>query len=173
MVYIGAKRGFLVELAKILGVLLGVVVALHYYIGLSDFVIAHSPLPTGFADLACLTFLFLVVILILKFIREGLALIVKAEPIPFVNTWGGLLLGALRAGIFCSAFIYILLISGFGYVERSTRQSYFEKYLVNVAPTIYSFSFENIINKFFPSEQLNNTVFDIASSDQGPERKSK
>src|SRR3989338_4068404 len=93
IVYIGAKQGFLVELAKILGVLLGVVLALHYYTGLSDFVVAGSPLPTGFSDLVCFSLLFIIVILIFKFIREGLALVIKAEPIPFVNSWGGFLLG--------------------------------------------------------------------------------
>ena len=173
IVYIGVKQGLLVELAKILGVILGVVIAFHYYVGLSEVVVASSPLPTGFSDLLCFVILFIIPVLLFKFFREGLTLVVKAEPIPFVNWWGGLLLGALRAGIFCSVFIYILLISGFGYIEKSTWQSYCTNYLVNVAPTIYSFSFEKIISKFFPGEHVNNTVLDVTSNNQNPERKSK
>lgn len=173
IVYIGAKQGFLVELAKILGVVLGVIIASHYYVGLSNFIVGSSPLPKGFSDLICFSLLFIIVILVLKFIREGLALVIKAEPIPFVNSWGGFLLGILRAGIFCSAFIYIMLISGFGYIEKSTRQSYAANYLLNVTPAIYSFSFKNIISRFFPNERLNNTVFDVTSNNQSPERKSR
>jgi membrane protein required for colicin V production len=173
IIYIGVKRGFLVELSKILGVVLGAIIAFHYYIGLSDVIVTSSPLPTGFSDLICFTSLFLVVVLVFKFVREGLAVVVKAEPIPLVNSWGGFIMGTLRAWIFCSVCIYIMLISGFGYVEKSTRQSYAANYMVNSAPAIYSFSFERIISKLFPSEHLNSTVFEVISNKQGPERKSK
>jgi membrane protein required for colicin V production len=173
IIYIGVKQGLLVELSKILGVILGAVVAFHYYIGLSDFIVSNSPLPTGFSDLICLTTLFLIVVLVFKFIREGLAAVVKADPIPFIKSWGGFVLGALRGWIFCSFFIYIMLICGFGYIEKSARQSYSANYMVNVAPEIYSFSFDQIIGKFFPSEHLNSTVFAVVSNKQGPERKSK
>src|SRR3989338_7884923 len=95
IIYIGSRRGFVVELSKIAGLVVGAVVAFHYYIGLSDFVVARSPLPTGFSDLFCFVFLLIIVILLFRLFREGLGLLIKVEPLPFVNTGGGFLLGAL------------------------------------------------------------------------------
>jgi len=110
IIYIGVRQGFIVEFSKILGLIFAVVLSFHYYSTLSNLVHSNSPLPAGFSDLICFNILLLAVVLLFKFIREGLAMIIKVEPVSFVNTWGGLLLGLLRAWIFSSVIIYILLI---------------------------------------------------------------
>jgi len=171
IVYIGARQGFVVEFSKILGLVIALVVAYHYYIGFSNIVVSGSPIPTGFSDLICFSSLLGLIVLAFKFIREGLALIIKAEPIPILHTWGGLLLGALRAWIFISVFAYIFLVSGFGYLEKTTRQSYSVNHIINVSPQIYAYSFDNIISKFFPSEKINNVVFNIISGSQEKQKR--
>jgi uncharacterized membrane protein required for colicin V production len=173
IVYIGAKRGFAVEISKLCGLALSVVVAYHYYSALANIVSASSPLPAGFSSLICFISLLAIVNLLFALFRQGVALIVKVEPIPFLNTWGGALLGALRSWIFCSLFLYILFISGFGYIEKSARQSYSAAYFANVAPAIYTFSFESIISKFFPGEEVNLTVSSVIGDNQTPETSSE
>ncbi|MDP3143109.1 MAG: CvpA family protein [Candidatus Omnitrophota bacterium] len=173
IVYIGVRQGLIVEFSKVLGLIFALMLSFHYYKTLSNLIHSNSPLPIGFSDLICFNVLLLVVVLIFKFIREGLGLIVKVESASFANTWGGLLLGGLRAWIFSSILIFILLISGFSYIEKSARQSYGASRIIKVAPAIYSFSFESIISKFFPSEKINNTVFDVVNNNQGAENKTK
>jgi uncharacterized membrane protein required for colicin V production len=173
IIYIGAKRGFAIEISKLCGLLLSVVVAYHYYLALANIVTAHSPLPAGFSSLICFIFLLVIVNLLFALFRQGVALIIKVEPLPFLNTWGGALLGALRSWIICSVFLYILFISGFGYIEKSARQSYSAGYFAKAAPAIYSYSFESIISKFFPGEEANSAVFDLVGYSQAPEKKSE
>jgi len=171
IIYIGVRQGFIVEFSKTLGVVFAIILSFHYYITFSSFIHTHSPLPASFSDLICFTALFIGVILLFKFIREGLALVIKAEPIPFLNSWGGLILGGLRAWLVTSVFIYVLLISGFSYIEQSARQSYGFNYIIHAAPQTYSFSFNNLIGKFFSGEKINQTVFDVINNNpEAPKR---
>jgi uncharacterized membrane protein required for colicin V production len=171
--YVGSRQGITVEIAKLVGLILSLVVAYHYYPALSNIVVSHSPFPAGFANLICFVFVLVFVNLLFALFRQAVALIIKVESTHFLNTWGGLLLGALRAWIFCSVFIYILFISGFGYIEKSARQSYSASYFAKTAPAIYSFTFESIIGKFFPEEKINSAVFEVIGNGQAPEQKSE
>lgn len=171
IVYIGFKQGFIVELFKTLGVFLAAIVSLHYYIELSDLIAASSFLSTSFADPLCFVLLIIVVVIIFKFAREGFNALFKVEPVRAVKTWGGFLLGLARALIFPSLLIYGLLISGVDYIAKSARQSFSANSLMGVAPAIYTSSFEKVISKFFPSEQVNGSVLEITRNSQHSSRK--
>lgn len=171
IIYIGFKQGFIVELFKTLGLFLAAIVSLHYYIELSDLLASSSFVTTAFADPLCFGVLIIVLVIIFRFAREGFSAVFKVEPIRAVKTWGGFLLGLVRAMIFSSLLIYGFLISGSDYIAKSTRQSFSANSLMGVVPAIYTSSCEMVISKFFPSEQVNGSVLEITRNSQHNPRK--
>lgn len=158
--YIGLKRGFIVEFFKLLGLLFAVVIAFHYYTRIADFLNSKSPLPIDLADFVSLALLSCAVVLIFKFMRDAFLFLVKAEMNPTLDKWLGFILSAFRSFVLSSFIIVLFISSGITYLQASTRESLSQSYLLNVSPRLYSSCFENLIVKFFPAEQINPTIFD-------------
>ncbi|MDP2939899.1 MAG: CvpA family protein [Candidatus Omnitrophota bacterium] len=162
--YIGLKRGLVVEFFKLLGVYLAIVISFHYYARIANFLNSKSPLPLDFADFLSLLVLAGFIILVFKFIREGFTALIKAEAKPVFDKWAGFIFSLLRAFLLSSLVIVILFISNITYVTSSITNSFSQNYFLNLAPRIYSGCFENLIVKLFPSEQLNQSLFDSLES---------
>lgn len=158
--YIGLSRGFIVELFKLLGILVSIVFSFHYYSTIADLLNSKSPLPLDFADFVSLLFLSTIIILVFKFIRDGLLLLIKTEAKPALDKWAGFILSTLRAFMLSSLIVILVFAAGLTYLQDSVRNSYSQSFILNIAPRIYSGCFENLIVKFFPSEQLNTSIFD-------------
>lgn len=162
--YIGLKRGFVVEFFKLLGVLVAVVVSLHYYTRIGDFLNAKSPLPLDFADFISLLVLASLITLLFKFIRDGFTVLFKTEVKSSINKAGGFLFSSLRAFALGSLILILMFSTTLTYFKDSIRNSFSQGIFLKIAPRIYSTCFENIMVKFFPNEQLNTSIFDSIES---------
>ncbi len=158
---IGIKRGLIVEFFKLLGVLTAIVISLHYFSRLGAFLNSKSPLPLEFADFISLLFISFLTILLFKFIRDGITVLVKTEVNPAADKWLGFILSILRSFALSSLVLIIIFSTNVAYLKASVKGSFSQGYILNIAPRFYSGCFESLIAKFFPNEQLNTAIFDL------------
>ncbi len=159
-IYIGLKRGLIVEFFKLLGVLVAATISFHFYTRIADFLNSKGPLPLDLADFFSLLVLSSVVILFFKFFRDGFNILIKAEVKPFFDKSAGFILSALRAFALSSLILVIMFFTNIDYLKASVKDSFSQSFLLRLSPRIYSSCFEGLMAKFFPDEQLNTTVFD-------------
>ncbi|MFH1656102.1 MAG: CvpA family protein [Candidatus Omnitrophota bacterium] len=160
IVFVGFRRGFTVEIFKLIATVCGIFISIHFYSSISKFVSLHSPLTAEFAGPIVLAGLFVIVLIIFKFIRDGLMFVFHIQPIPVIDKWGGLLLSLLRGYFVASIVILFIFLVPIDYFENSTKSSFSKEYLLELSPRTYAFVFENIYSKFSSSDKLNKEVFE-------------
>lgn len=159
--YIAIKNGLPIEFFKLLGAVLAVYLAMHYYTLWSNFLggrLGQGKMPLKLLDF--LSFLILVILgqFIFIFLRNIFCRFIKMEATPILNKWGGLILGIARAGLVTSLIIFILVISSIGYLKNSVKDSYSGKYLIKVAPDTYGILWNKVASKFMTKEKFNEAV---------------
>lgn len=159
VVYLGFRKGFMVEAFKLLGTFFAIFVSLHYCGKTSEFISTHSPMPIDFAYFISLLSLSVIVLVLFKFLRDGLLTLMKVQPLELLDKWGSFVLGLIR-GLFVTSLIsLIIFLSTIGYFQKSVDSSFSGRYLLELSPRTYAFIFENIVSKFFPEEKLNLIIF--------------
>jgi uncharacterized membrane protein required for colicin V production len=159
IIFIGIKKGFMVEFFKLGGILCAIFVSLHYYSKLSDLVTSHSPLPTNFADLICLVSVSVLVLILFRLFRDGILALIKIHVHNVLDRWGSLALSLIRGIFVTSLVILIIFLSTIEYFKKSVDSSFSKPYLLNISPRTYAFIFENIFSKFSSDEKLNLKIF--------------
>jgi len=162
--YIAIKKGFSIELFKLLGTVLATYLSFHYYLIFSDYI--GSRIRLNKIPLEYLTSLIFVVLgflgyLIFAILRNLFYRFIKMEAVPNLNKWGGLVLGLARGVLSVSLIIFILVISPLGYLKDSVTGSYSGKYLFKVAPTIYSGLWNSMAPKSITQQKFNKAILKI------------
>ena len=132
--YIGLKGGLVIELFKLLGVFFAVFITLHYYSAISKFVQDKVHLPPAATDLSSFAFLWAIVILAFKFIREGFTMLFKIEAHSLFDRWGGLAMGVVRGFLLCSLLVLLLRISAIEYFVKNLEKSMSGAKLASLSP---------------------------------------
>jgi hypothetical protein len=166
VLYIGFKNGFVVEFFKILTTLFAIFITLHYYSGLSRFLYPHLQFLGDILDFFVFGFLWLLVIIIFKLVRDGLMLILRIEANAALEKWGGLLLAVVRGALVCSLFFLLLNCWGGEYMDRNLKGSFIRPHIGHLALDVYRWSYGAMINKLFPEEKLNIEAFQSAHIDE-------
>lgn len=164
IIYIAIKGGLAVELFKLLATLLAVYLSLHYYTLFSAFMSRFIGVENIFGkSLNTVSLIILAIISYLIFIplRKIFFGVIKLEPVPGLNKWGGFILGITRAILVVSLIIYILVISPAAYLKHSVQDAYSGKRLFKVAPSVYGLLWNGIISKFIPNEKFNQNIQDV------------
>ena len=160
-IQIGAKRGFFIEIFKIISILCAIYISIHYFSVVSDYVNSNAPVPVDFADSLSFAFLIFACILIWVPIRDGILHFVKVEAVPVLNKFGGAMIGLLRSFLVVSLFVLILEFMSGGYFGAIVVNSKFGTKFSKLAPSIYVSIHDNLIAKFAPDDKLNNAVFEV------------
>lgn len=162
--YIALKSGFSRELFKLLGTLLAIYLALHYYTGIVDFIsarIATKKIPLDFLGFVIFTLLAAIGYLVFFGLRCIFYHFIKMEAIPLLNKWGGLVLGIGRGILLVGLVIYILVISSFDYAKKSVENSPLGRSWLKVAPATYSIIWHKLTSKFMIKEKFNESVLEV------------
>ncbi|MCU0665994.1 MAG: CvpA family protein [Candidatus Omnitrophica bacterium] len=159
--FVALKTGFPIEIFKLLGSIFAILVALHYYSRISEFITGRFSItvaPIEFMDF--LIFILLVASAYSLFIllRISILNMVKIEAVSLLNKWGGLALGILRAVLTASLLCYILAICSVSYFPKSIKNSYFGYSLFKVSPGIYNAIWGSVVSKFSSTDRLNPQV---------------
>lgn len=165
--YVSVKRGFIVELFKLLGTVLAIYLSLHYYSPLADYLndrFSITVIPLEFLDFLCFVLLALVGYSVFIILREGITRFIKSEAAPRLNQWGGLAVGAIRSFLLLSLILYMLLISTLTYLNSSAHKAYMGPSVFRIAPGIYSNLWNTVMSKFMFNEKYNDSVTAIQDS---------
>jgi uncharacterized membrane protein required for colicin V production len=166
-VYIGASRGLVIELFKLLGIFFATFITLHYCGKLAALFQGNVGIPLWIVELLAFLILWFAVVLIFTLIREGWLLLLKVEAATAIlDKWGGGLLGLIRGLLVCGMTILLLLISGNGYLETSVHQSFSGFYLMDLSPQVYSASYDGLVKKLFPDEKKNTDILKLTKKTQ-------
>jgi uncharacterized membrane protein required for colicin V production len=160
--YKGIRTGIFVEGFKLLGTLLGLFLALHYYAGLSKgFKAFLSGLPRGWLDSLAFFLLILAGYMVLFLLRIILSFLVKMEAVNLVNKWGSFFVAMARAVFAGSFIVFFLLISGSNYPQESVKNSFSGRYLLKVGYNTYSGIWNSLVSRFMPEEKFNPQLIEL------------
>jgi len=166
VIFIGVNRGIVVELIKGIGTLFTVFITIHYYSGISAFLQGKASLLAELADFVSFGFLWLIMALVFKFVRDGFLILLKIETHSFLDRWGSLFISVGRALLLCSLSVLFLRLSGIEYLKSNTEKSFSGVRIAKLAPKVYESSYNGFISKFFPSEELNKAIFKVSFSER-------
>ncbi|MCX5713607.1 MAG: CvpA family protein [Candidatus Omnitrophica bacterium] len=165
--YVSVKRGFIIEVFKLLGTILAIYLSLHYYSFLADYLndrFSITVVPLEFLDFLCFVVLAIVGYCVFIILREGITRFIKSEAAPRLNQWGGLVIGAIRSFVLLSLIMFMLLISTLTYLNTSVHKAYFAPSVFRIAPGIYSNLWNTVMSKFMFGEKYNTSVTEIEGS---------
>lgn len=157
-VYIGIKRGFVIEIFKVIGTIAALYITLHYCTAFSKFLHEQFRIQTAFTDIFSFGFLWGFIILVAKLVRDTLLMLVHIEPQGPLNKWGGLILGVVRGLLLASLTLVYFEFTNIDSLKKYVHSSVLGKRLVRMAPDMYEGCYEGLIVKFFPKEELNKSI---------------
>jgi len=138
--YVASKEGLSHEIFPLFGGIFITVLSLHYYGKIGQFFYQNLfRMPIVLANF--LSFLLLVVIagMLFKLIKLLLDKIIKIQWHPFIENFGGLIAGVLRASIVASLVLITLALMPLPYLQRSIRErSLTGPYVLRIGPDIYA-----------------------------------
>ena len=172
VVFIGVKRGVVIELFKFVGVFFALFITLHYFSGTSKFFQDKVHLPESAGDLFSFILLWGLVTFVFKLIRDGFELLIKMEAAHSAfDKWGGLVLSMIRGLLIGSLTVLCLRVTGMEYFTKNLEKSLTGVKLASISPQLYEATYNNFVSKFFPSEELNKSVFKLADFEKKEKEK--
>lgn len=161
-VYKGSRKGFIIEVFKVLGVLAAIYVSLHYFSRASDRLLGLLPgLGVIFTDFFCFLVLSIAGYLAITAIRSAFCRLIKMEAISGLDKWGGFALGFLRGILLASMLIIVFHLSTVIYLKASARKSYLGSRLSTIDTRIYEGIFNGLVSRFSSQETLNKDINEI------------
>lgn len=165
MCYVGLKRGFGIEIFKVINLIFCCFVALHFYYAFAEFLNGKLPvLPLDAAVIFCYVLLICVITILFRILREGFFVLVKNDSINPISKFLGLFLGFIRGTLISSLIIFGLIISTVHYFDLSSRTSFFGPKIVKLPLKIYESIFNNAVAKIFPDQSFNQEIINTLES---------
>lgn len=158
IVYISVQTGFIAEFSKTLAVLGSVFAAYHYYVKISVIIGRSVQVPMPVIEVCVFTVLWLLILLVCKFLRDGILLAFKVQAISAIDQWGAAFVAIGRFFLTASLLMFVFLLTDQPYMERMTATSFSQKYVLSVAPNVYKAMITGVVAKFFPTQKVNPAV---------------
>ena len=159
IIFVGVKNGFISEFFKCIGIIVAIFISLHYYSFLAAWMAQKTHFTWKYWDLLMFVDLWGAVMFFFMLVSNGMLLLFKAETIHqgFDKYTGGFL-AVLRAILICSLTIFAILLIHNGPVTRMTLHSFSFKIAGHVDVSIYSYLYNNLVDKLFAGEHYNTAV---------------
>lgn len=153
--YLAFQKGLSHEIFPLFGSILMIGVSLRYYLVLSGFVGTHIlKLPAGILDLASFVAILAVTGFVCKMVGLLLDKIITVTWHPFIEKFGGLLIGVIKASIIASMVVIILTLIPLSYLQRSVRdKSLMGMRVLNIGTNIYA-----QVSRFLPAVKIEEVV---------------
>ena len=152
--YVAFRDGLSHEIFPVLGSILIMVLAVHYYTVLGSFISRKMMnMPVELANF--LSFLILVAVLgfLVKLLRIVLDKIVKVQWHPVMEKFGGLAVGIMKAYVITGIVLMTLSLMPLSYLSWSIKdKSLTGKYILRAIPQIY-----DRVGRFLPAVKLTET----------------
>lgn len=167
MCYIGLKRGFGIELFKVINLIFCTFFALHFYLILGEFINNKiSALPLEAASIFSYILLIFIITILFRILREGFFILVKSETTNTISKSLGLFIGFIRGLLISGLILFGLLISTMHYLEMSSSVSFFGPRLLKIPVQIYENLFYGVVSKIFPEQGFNQEIKNVIEKGQ-------
>ena len=146
--YLAFQHGLCHEIFPLFGSALMVSVALRYYTTISGLIERYIlKLPPDLLDLASFVALLVAVGMACKLVGTVLDALIKVTWHPFLEKFGGLLIGVVKASIVTSMVIIVLALVPLSYLQHSIRdKSLMGMRFMKIGPNIYE-----LVSRFLPA----------------------
>ena len=144
--YASFRGGLSHELFSTLGVFFNLIVSIHYYQKIGNFVSETvSGFPVALSNFFSFLLLSAALALLFRLIRMILDRVIKIEWHPFIEGFGGLVAGAVKAFMSVSLVLMLLILLPLPYMQWSVRdKSVTGMFFLSIGPTIYSKTYRQI-----------------------------
>ncbi len=120
--YIGFIRGLGSEIIPLAGIIVTLIISLHYYPQAGTLISNHTPLPKSCSDLIC----FITLVLLTKYLFNVFDVIIIRKVISIqlaflLDKIGGLIFGVIRGTLFVSIVLIGLLLVPSDYIQKSVK----------------------------------------------------
>jgi len=140
-VYKGYKKGFIIELASLAGLILGIYVAIHYSANITSFLDGFLNLEYKYINIIAFALTFIIVVIAVMFIGRILEKIIKVVMLGFVNRIIGAVFGIVKILLILSFLILLLELidDRQKFITEERKESSMLYYPVaSIAPTVIS-----------------------------------
>ena len=156
IIFSGVKDGLVAEFFKSLGIVLAVFVSLHYYAAFAAWVTLKTHLTWHYWELVIFALLWLAIVVIFKFIKDGVLFLFKIETThQGFDKYAAGVVAVGRALLVSSMTIFLILLIHHGFLTRMAFHSYGYKIAGRADVMTYSFLYNNLVNKLFAIGHFN------------------
>ncbi|MBN2452829.1 MAG: CvpA family protein [Candidatus Omnitrophica bacterium] len=137
--YVAFQDGLSHEIFPLIGTSLTAAISLQYYKDLASLIGDTLGVPVSILDLLAFLLLIVGVGLVFKLIRMLVDIIAQVTWHPFVEKFGGLILGVLRGSVVVSILLIIFSLSPVPYFKHSIKErSISGAFFLKIVPAIHS-----------------------------------
>lgn len=137
----GIKRGFFCEVAGLVGIVVGVLLALNFSDGLTRLLQSRINLPSSLLFAISLSLIFIVCLLGCKFLAWGLTKVVKSTPLSSLNRLAGGIFSLLKGIVGISlVLLLVLLLEPFVDLNSYVEDSNLGPPLRGVVPSLFAYT---------------------------------
>jgi len=104
----GFRKGFIISLASVIALILGIWAAVHFSNYLDGFLLEHLKASRKWLPLLSFTLTFILVVLAVLLVAKLLEKIIDVVGMGFLNRIGGALLGFIKGTLLASIILFIL-----------------------------------------------------------------
>ena len=136
--YVGSQRGFFGELFYIFGILFTIILSLHLYGNLGNFINRYLFIPLNISNL--ISFLIIIFILYVgfRFLYGFIQKVIKIEILPAINRIGGPLLGFCKGFVMATILYFLMLLIPITYITDSAKtKSFFGPFFIKTGTILY------------------------------------
>ena len=138
----GFKKGFVLEVASLLALILAVIGGFHFLHWGMAFLTEHFQLSGKFLPFAAFLLIFIGIVLLVNLVGKILSKVIRMAFLGSIDNIAGGLLGALKFVFFFSVLIWIFQVFGLVIPQHLQDESLLYPYVVAVAPaTVDVFGF--------------------------------
>ncbi len=148
--FIGLRKGLIAEVLKILGIIVGITLALQYTSRVAAVIHNFATLGDKVEKALAFVLILLLTIAVFIYLARIAKVLFRVALMGWLDKSGGLMLGGLKGALIISAFIplFAFLPNSIAFVNDTKRDSMIYKYLQGFAPKVY-----NTIGKAIPGSE--------------------
>lgn len=161
--YISLKRGFPIELFKLLGTVCAIFLACHYYLRLGNFfnkfIFLGSEAAINFLNFLSFLALYFLGYGLFVLVRLVFTILIRMEAISLLNRWGAFILGIGRWMLLVSIIFFSITVSNCTYFKQSLKNSISGLNFFKLTPRVYLALWDNLMFRFMSNKEFNKSVF--------------
>ena len=163
ILYIAQEKGALVELFKVAGVLIGILISFENFNALGSFIQGKLSLAPELINFVCFVALIIFGYFISMVLRDLVLKFVKRkDKVAYLDKIIALVLGALRASLVFSLLLICARISGVEKWQNDSISSYFSPYFTKLSSDAHNLIFNQVVLRlrpeFKPNPVIENTL---------------